>query len=565
MPSGCPQPELPTMKNNYVIGIDYGTDSVRGLLADAHTGEEIASSACNYPRWAEGCFCDASRSQFRQHPLDYVESLEAVITDLVRQQPAAAQQVRAIAIDATSSTPCLVDETCTPLALRPEYGDNPDAMFVLWKDHTSIRESEQITELCARSPINYARHSGNHYSSECFWAKGLHLLRNDAALRRDAHAMLELCDWIPALLTGGRDMAALRLGHCAAGSKQMWAEEWGGYPPQAFFEALDADLARLARNMNPHNYTCDQRAGALTPEWASRLGLPAGIPVGVGNIDAHSGAVGAGIGRGTVVLNLGTSACYMAVMPAEKMGGRLIEGIFGQVDDSIVPGMVGFEAGLSAFGDVYAWFKRLLCYPVLEILAHTQTVDVVTRERLVEECCDGIMARLTEAAAALPQRLDAPQATDWLNGRRNPYPDPSLTGSITRLTLSSTAPELYYAFAEATAFATKNILDHLAANGVEIERLVGIGGIAQKSPFVMQLLADITGREITVVACKQACAMGAVVYASVLAGVHASVTEAQQAICRFPAETYHPDAERHITFLRRYARYRQIGAFTAEK
>lgn len=270
------------------------------------------------------------------------------------------------------------------------------------------------------------------------------------------------------------------------------------------------------------------------------------------------------MGYKTVVLNLGTSACYMAVMPAEKMGERLIEGIFGQVDDSIVPGMVGFEAGLSAFGDVYAWFKRLLCYPLRDVLSQTELVDAPTRDRLVEETGDKLMDALTEAAAALPQRVDAPQATDWLNGRRNPYPDPSLTGSLLGLTLSTSAPELYYAFAEATAFATKAIIDHLEKNGVEIDRLVGIGGISQKSPFVMQMLADVMNREVVVAGCPQACAMGAVVYASVIAGCHASVPEAQEALCRFPSTTFFPDAERHTIFLRRYARYRQIGAFTAE-
>ena len=552
------------MEHSCVIGVDYGTDSVRAVLADAFTGEMLASSVCNYPRWARGLYCDPARSQFRQHPSDYVESLEAVLTDLVRQSPDAVRRVRALSVDATSSTPCLVTADCTPLSLLPRYAENPDAMFVLWKDHTANRESEEITALCARSEPNYARHSGNHYSSECFWAKALHLLRSNDGLRSDAFALLELCDWIPALLTGGRDMQALKLGHCAAGSKQMWAEEWGGYPPQEFFAALDPDLARIARNMNPANHTCDTVAGTLTPEWAARFGLPEGVLVGVGNIDAHSGAVGAGVGYKTVVLNLGTSACYMAVMPAEHMGERLIEGIFGQVDDSIVPGMVGFEAGLSAFGDVYAWFKRLLCYPLRDVLSQTELVDAPTRDRLVEETGDKLMDALTEAAAALPQRVDAPQATDWLNGRRNPYPDPSLTGSLLGLTLSTSAPELYYAFAEATAFATKAIIDHLEKNGVEIDRLVGIGGISQKSPFVMQMLADVMNREVVVAGCPQACAMGAVVYASVIAGCHASVPEAQEALCRFPSTTFFPDAERHTIFLRRYARYRQIGAFTAE-
>ena len=552
------------MEHAYVIGLDYGTDSVRALLVDALTGREIDSEVALYPRWNKGLYSDPRVARFRQHPKDYLEALRQSVRAVTGRHADLAPYVRALSVDTTASTPCLTDRAGVPLSLHEEYAENPDAMFVLWKDHTGQAECEEINALCARSEINYACHSGNYYSAECFWSKVLHLLRRDEALRRDAWSVVELCDWIPAVLTGCPDAASVKMGHCVCGSKLMWAEEWGGYPPQEFFAALDPDLARIARNMNPANHTCDIVAGTLTPEWAARFGLPEGVLVGVGNIDAHSGAVGAGVGYKTVVLNLGTSACYMAVMPAEKMGERLIEGIFGQVDDSIVPGMVGFEAGLSAFGDVYAWFKRLLCYPLRDVLSQTELVDAPTRDRLVEETGDKLMDALTEAAAALPQRVDAPQATDWLNGRRNPYPDPSLTGSLLGLTLSTSAPELYYAFAEATAFATKAIIDHLEKNGVEIDRLVGIGGISQKSPFVMQMLADVMNREVVVAGCPQACAMGAVVYASVSAGCHASVPEAQEALCRFPSTTFFPDAERHTIFLRRYARYRQIGAFTAE-
>lgn len=551
-----------TMKEPFVIGIDYGTDSVRALLANALTGEIVAGSVFNYPRWSRQAYCAPAEARFRQHPLDYLEGLRHTIREVLAARPDAAAAVRAIAIDTTASTPCLVDKKGTPLALRPEYAEDPDAMFVLWKDHTSQREAEQITALCARSEVNYARHSGNHYSAECFWAKALHLLRGSERLRRDAHAMVELCDWIPAVLTGATDPAAMAVSHCAAGSKQMWAAEWGGFPPESFFEELDPALLPIVRNINAQNHTSDHAAGTLSAQWAAELGLGTDVAVGVGNIDAHAGAVGAGISAGTVVLNLGTSACYMALMPPEKMGGRLVEGIFGQVDDSIVPGMIGFEAGLSAFGDVYAWFKRLLCYPLEEILARTETLDAATRQKLLDECRDGIMERLTADAERLALREDMPLASDWLNGRRNPYPAPELTGTITGLRLSTTAPEIYYAFAEATAFATKAILDHLTANGVETERLVGIGGISQKSPFVMQLLADITGREITVIDCKQACAMGSVVYAAVVAGCYGTVGEAQRALCNFASKTYAPTSSRRDMLLRRYERYRTLEKIT---
>lgn len=547
------------MKETYVIGIDYGTDSVRALLVDAATGETIADSVFSYPRWGRQEYCSPAEARFRQHPQDYLDGLRHVIGEVVAARPDAAPHIRAVSVDTTASTPCLVDRTCTPLALRPEYADDPDAMFVLWKDHTAQREAEEITALCARSEVNYARHSGNHYSAECFWAKCLHLLRGSRRLRRDAYAMVELCDWIPTVLTGADDPSAIRASHCAAGSKQMWAEAWGGFPPEAFFEALDPALLPIVRNISKTNRTCDHAAGTITPAWAQTLELPEGVVVGVGNIDAHAGAVGAGIRCGTVVLNLGTSACHMALMPSDEMGGRLVEGIFGQVDSSIVPGMVGFEAGLSAFGDVYAWFRNLLCWPLEELLVQPGAPDAQARQRLAEECRDKIMGRLTEEAERLEPRADMPLATDWLNGRCNPYPAPELTGTLTGLRLSTTAPEIYYAFAEATAFATKAILDHLAANGVAIERLTGIGGISQKSPFVMQLLADVTGREISVIDCKQACAMGSVVYATVIAGCYGSVEEAQRALCNFPARRYAPREGRHPLLMQRYERYKVQG------
>lgn len=547
------------MEAPFVIGIDYGTDSVRALLANAATGEIVADSVFSYPRWGRREYCDSAESRFRQHPQDHLDGLRHVIKEVLAQQPGAARSVRAIAVDTTASTPCLTDARGTPLALLPEYADDPDAMFVLWKDHTAQREAEQITALCARSAVNYARHSGNHYSSECFWAKALHLLRGSERLRRDARAVIELCDWIPAVLTGSRNPSCLKTSHCAAGSKQMWSDAWGGFPPEEFFEELDPVLLPLVRRISKDNRTCDCPAGRIAAQWAAEFGLPSDVVIGVGNIDAHSGAVGAGIACGTVVLNLGTSACYMALMPPDKMEGRLIEGIFGQVDGSIVPGMIGFEAGLSAFGDVYAWFKNMLCFPLKEILAHTELIDERTRERLTEECCDRIMDELTAAAERLSLREEVPLATDWLNGRRNPYPAPELTGTLTGLRLSTTAPEIYYAFAEATAFATRAILDHLAGNGVAIDRLTGIGGISQKSPFVMQLLADVTGREISVIDCKQACAMGSVVYASVLAGCYRTVEEAQRGLCNFPTILYRPDTRKSDLLMRRYERYKTLG------
>ena len=550
------------MENAYVIGLDYGTDSVRALLVDALTGREIDSEVALYPRWNAGLYSDPRVARFRQHPDDYLESLRRAVGAVARRHPAEVAAVRALSVDTTASTPCLTDRAGVPLALHAKYAENPDAMFVLWKDHTGQAECEEINALCARSEVNYACHSGNYYSAECFWSKVLHLLRSDEELRRDAWSVVELCDWIPAVLTGCPDAASVKMGHCVSGSKLMWAEEWGGYPPESFFAELDPVLLPIVRNLPNVNYGCDVAAGRLTEAWAAELGLPAGIPVGVGCIDSHSGAVGAGVRYGTVVLNLGTSACYMAVMPPEALGDKIIEGIFGQVDGSILPRMIGFESGLSAFGDVYAWFKRLLCWPLREILARTELVDAATRDRLIAQTEEGIMEALTRGAAALPLRADAPLATDWLNGRRSPFTDNTLTGTLTGLDLSTSAPEIYYAFAEATAFATKYILDHMRENGVRIDRLVVVGGISQKSPFVMQLLADVNVWRMYVSDCKQAGALGAVVHAATIAGLYPSVTAAQQALCAPASRSYTPDASRRAVLDERYARYRAVGAFT---
>ncbi len=538
---------------NYVIGLDFGTDSVRAMLVDAADGKIIASAVEMYRRWSKGMYSDPSKARFRQHPLDYIEGLEKVLKSVIGEceDPEA---IRSISVDTTASTPCLTDRAGVPLSLKPEYAENPDAMFVLWKDHTGQDESEEITALCAGQPVNYAAHSGNHYSAECYWSKVLHLIRKNDDLRRDAWSAMELCDWIPALLTGSNEAGSIKASHCAAGTKQMWAEEWGGFPPEGFFAALDPDLGKIAGRLPRSNYDCGKAAGKLCPEWAEKTGLSTDVLIGVGNVDSHSGGVGAGISHRTMILNLGTSAGYMAVMPVEKMEGRIIDGIFNQVDGSILPGMVGFEAGLSAFGDLYAWLRKLLAWPL----------KAVRDSREAEEIEDRLLYMLGEEAAGLPVRLEAPLATDYFNGRRSPDPDSSLTGTIAGLTLGTSAPELYYALAEATAFATKAILDHLVNGGIDVERFIAVGGISQKSPFVMQLLADVTGLEISISENSGSCAMGSAIHAAAVAGLYPSIGEAQKHMVKPTSKTYYPDPSKKEILDSRYERYIRIGKAASE-
>ena len=550
------------MEKSYVIGLDYGSDSVRATLVDALTGEQAAEAVHAYTRWAKGLYCDAASSRFRQHPLDYLEGLEVVIAGVLDKRRDLAPYVRAIAVDTTASTPCLADEHLMPLALQEKYKDNPDAMFVLWKDHTGEQEAEEINRACKQSDVDYSKFTGYNYSPECFWAKVLHLLRQSDELRRDAYTVVEECDWIPALLTGNTDPARHKMGHCCVGQKMFWSEEWGGFPPRGFFERIDARLLPILDTLHPAKYTCDHAYGTLSKQWAERFGLSEEVKIGVGNVDSHQGAIGAGVAYKTAVLTLGTSAGCMAVMPPQELGGRIIDGVFGQVDSCILPGMIGFEVGLSAFGDVYAWLKRTLLYPVQTILSNSTLVAPEVRKALAEEIEERILLQLTADAEALPLRDDAPFATDWLNGRRSPDTNVKLWGSLMGLRLSTSAPELYYALVEATAFAFRAIIDHLIKNGLQIENLIGAGGIAQKSPFVMQMLADVTGKSIEVSSCKQAAAHGSAICASVVAGIYPTIEAAQRALCRPILRTYTPNASRKAHFDKRYARYRAAGVFT---
>ena len=335
----------------YVIGIDYGTDSCRALVVDSENGREIASAVCHYPRWKKGLYCDARSQRYRQHPLDYIESLEKAVREALAAISAEMPgEICALAFDTTGSTPVLTDAQGTPLALTARFAGEPDAMFVLWKDHTAIPEAAEINAAAKKADTDYTLYSGGIYSAEWAWAKVLHILKTNPAVADAAYAWVEHCDWMCALLTGNTRPEELLRSRCAAGHKGLWHAAWGGWPPAAFFDGLRPGLGRFAERMSPETHTAERIAGGLCGEWAARLGLPEGIPVAVGAVDAHIGAVGAGIRPGVLTRIMGTSTCDIVVAPAGKLDGA-VRGICGQVDGSVLPGYVGMEAGQSAFGD----------------------------------------------------------------------------------------------------------------------------------------------------------------------------------------------------------------------
>lgn len=533
----------------YVIGLDYGTDSVRALVVDQNGGE-IATAVHYYSRWKKGLYCDPAISQFRQHPLDYLEGLEkAVKAALKKAGPTVAQNVVGISVDTTGSTPVAVDAKGMPLALLPEFAENPNAMFILWKDHTANQEAAEINDLARRWEVDYTQYVGGIYSSEWFWAKILRTLRVDPAVRSAAFSWVEHCDWIPAVLTGNTDPLALKRSRCAAGHKAMWHESYEGLPSEAFLGALDPLLSGLRARLYRHTFTADQPMGFLGKTWAKKLGLSEKTVVGVGSFDAHMGAVGASIEPYALVRVMGTSTCDMLVAPNEEVGHLLIKGICGQVDGSILPGMLGMEAGQSAFGDVYAWFQNLTAWPLRHFLP----------EKTAAQWVDKIIPLLSEKAAALPVSEQDAIALDWFNGRRTPDANHTLKGAIAGLNLGSDAPRVFKALVEATAFGARRIVERFRSEGVPIREVIGIGGVSKKSPFVMQTLANVLNMPIKIAASEQTCALGAAICAASAAGLYPSMQAAQDAMGSGFDATFLPQVDKIGVYNRLYEQYVALG------
>lgn len=544
------------MEEKFCIGVDFGTDSVRALLVNAKDGKELATSVFEYPRWKEGMYCDSDKNQFRQHPLDYISGLEFTIREIVGNVPGAAGKVCAISFDTTGSTPVAVNENGTPLSLLPEFAENPDAMFILWKDHTAIQEADQINALCRVWPTDYSKYSGGIYSPEWFWAKILHIINKGGEVADAAFSWVEHCDWIPALLTGNTDPLSLKRSRCAAGHKAMWNAEWGGLPANEFLSSLNPKMAGLRNKLYTETYTSDVIAGRLSSEWAKRLGLNESVVIGVGGFDAHFGAVGGEITPYYLSKIVGTSTCDMIVAPSGEIGNKLIHGICGQVDGSIIPGMLGMEAGQSAFGDIYAWFRDLLLWPVKNSLK-----DVPGNELILSKIKSNLIGDLSIAAAQIPAGSLDLLALDWLNGRRTPDANPYLKGAITGLTLGTDAPKIFRALVESTAFGAKRIIERFKEEGIPIHGVKALGGVAKKSPFVMQTLSDVLNVPIKVVRSENACALGAAMFAAIAGGIYKNVEEAQKQMGSGFEMNYNPIPANVQVYQSIYQKYIEMGNY----
>ena len=533
----------------YVIGLDFGTDSCRALIVDVRNGDEVATGVSFYPRWKAGLYCDTQSNRYRQHPLDYIESMtEAVHTALSHLTEEEIASICGLCFDTTGSTTALTDCNGMPLALNPEFAEEPDAMFILWKDHTAVREAEQINALMKERNLDYLLYEGGTYSSEWVWSKVLHVINTNSRVKEAAYSWTEHCDWMTGLVTGNTIPEKMLRSRCAAGHKAMWHERWLLSSSEVLLE-LNPSLNRILPHLFTQTYTSDTRAGTLTAEWAGKLGLPQGIAVAVGALDAHMGAVGASVAPGVLTRIMGTSTCDIMVAEKHEIGNRCIEGICGQVDGSVLPGFIGLEAGQSAFGDIYAWFRKFMSWPLKNI----------PEGEAKQKVMDTMLIELTREAQALKLSENDIVALDWMNGRRTPYADQNVKGMIAGLTLGSTAPEVFKALVEATAFGSRRIVEHMKAQGLHIDSVNGIGGISKKAPFVMQTLADVLNMPIRIVRSQQTCALGAAMFAAVAAGVYQDIMEAMKYMGSDVEVEYKPDTRRARVYETLYKKYLELA------
>jgi L-ribulokinase len=509
----------------YVVGVDFGTLSARAVVVDARDGTELAAAVHEYAHGVMDRTLAATGAELPpqwalQDPADYIEALRTAVPDAVRAAGIAANEVVGIGTDFTSSTPMPVLSDGMPLCQVPGFEDRPHAYVKLWKHHAAQRQADRVNAVAEERGEPWLARYGGRISSEWEFAKALQVLEEDPEVYERADRWLEAADWIVWQLCGRETRST-----CTAGYKAIHQDE--GYPSEDYLRELDPRFVDfVAAKLQTPLLSLGERAGGLTARAAEWTGLPEGIAVAVGNIDAHVTAPAArAIDPGQMLMIMGTSTCH--VMNAETLGE--VPGLCGVVRDGIVPGLYGYEAGQSGVGDIFGWFVEHSVPPSYHEEARARGLDV--------------HAYLSELAAAQEVGAHGLIALDWSNGNRSVLVDHELSGLIVGLTLATRAEDVYRALLEATAFGTRVILDAFADAGLPARELFAAGGLI-KNPAIMQIYADVTRMPLHLIGSEQGPALGSAMHAAVAAGVHPDIRTAAAAMAKVRRDAYVPDERR---------------------
>ena len=534
-------------KTKYTVGIDFGTESGRAVLVEVATGREVASTVYPYQHGVidealplPGKLIRLDPDWALQDPLDYIRTIQNTIPAVLAETGIDPVDVVGLGIDFTACTMLPVKADATPLAALPEFRDNPHAWVKLWKHHAAQPEADKINATARMLNQSWLARYGNKISSEWFFSKTLQILDEAPEIYLAADRLLEAADWVIWQLTGEE-----KRNSCTAGYKAIWSKR-EGFPPKEYFAALDPRLENVIdEKMSRVIYPIGERAGGLTEQAAEWTGLRPGTAVAVANVDAHVAVPAVTVTEpGRMVMIMGTSICHMVLSGEE----HLVPGICGYVEDGIIPGMFGYEAGQSCVGDHFAWFVENCVPAAYEREARARGLDL---HQLLEE-----------KAASLKPGESGLLALDWWNGNRSVLVDVDLTGMLIGATLATKPEEIYRALIEATAFGTRVIIEAFQDHGVPVNDLVACGGLPEKNKLLMQIYADATGREMKVTASKQTSALGAAMFGAVAAGRAAggydTIFEATRDMAHLKEETFKPNLASKEVYDQLYAEYLRL-------
>lgn len=533
------------MSKKYAIGVDYGTESGRAVIVDLDNGQEIADHVTAY---RHGVIDEAlPDSNVRlgmdwalQHPADYTEVLLNSVPAVMQQSGIHPEDVIGIGIDFTACTMLPVDQDGVPLCMHDAWRSNPHAWVKLWKHHAAQEEANRLNEIAAERGESFLARYGGKISSEWMIAKIWQILNEAPEVYEHTDRFVEAADWIVAQMTG-----AIVRNSCTAGYKAIWHKQ-EGYPDSEFFKALDPRLEDLiGTKLRGEVLPLGTKAGELTPEMANKMGLKAGTAIAVGIIDAHAAVPAVGVVEpGKLVMAMGTSLCHLLLDDSENP----VEGMCGVVEDGIIPGLMAYESGQSAVGDIFAWYveQAVPAYIYNEAAAAGVNVHELLEKR----------------AAMLQPGESGLLALDWWNGNRSVLVDTDLSGMMVGFTLLTKPEEVYRALLEATAFGTRKVIEAFENSGIEIHQLYACGGLPQKNRLLMQIYADVTNREIIIADSKHTPAVGSAMFGAVAAGSaqggYDSIQEAAQRMARLREETFKPIAENVETYGQLYQEYEQL-------